>query len=101
MSYMGIIFLAASALIAIVNLCSTIETWLRRRRGVSVKYSNVLLASFACGCLAWYKARNTIGLWAFLPALLDPGTWICFPVAFRWWARRSEQADRRRRLKRR
>jgi hypothetical protein len=99
MSYIGIVFFALSVLIAIANLCSTIETWLRRRGGVKAHYSPMPFASLAFGFLAWYKARGTFGLGAFLPALLDPGTWAIIPLWYKYWSRRTARPRRPRRVK--
>jgi hypothetical protein len=99
MSYAPIILLTLSALIAIANLCISIETWLRRRSGTKIKYSNVPFASLACGCLVWAKARGTFGWWAFVPALLDPGTWAIIPLVWNYCASRMMQAQKERALK--
>ena len=93
--YGPIILLTLSAMVAIANLCISIETWLRRRQGVMLHYSNIPFASLVCGCVVWIKARGTFGFWSFVPALLDPGTWAIFPLAWRYWASRTEAAERR------
>ena len=82
-------FMALSALLAISNLSSFNETWLRNRHGARLKHSPVPLISLGCCCLAWFKGRGMIGLWAFLPALLDPGTWMIPPLAWRYWKERQ------------
>jgi hypothetical protein len=99
MSYIGIVFFTLSALAAIANLCMAIETWLRRRSGINTRYSLVPFASLAFGFLAWFKARGTFGLGAFVPAMLDPGTWAIIPLWFKYWARRSAHRHRFRRMK--
>jgi hypothetical protein len=99
MYYIGIVFFALSVLIAIANLCTTIDTWLKRRSGVKAQYTFVPFASLALGLLAWYKARGTFGLGAFLPALLDPGTWAILPLWYKHWARRTAHPRRPRRPK--
>jgi hypothetical protein len=90
--YLPIIFLTLSALVAIANQCVFIETWLRRRRGIRFRYASIPFASLACGCVVWIRARGTFGFWAFVPALLDPGTWAILPLAWKWWAERSAAA---------
>lgn len=68
--------LAFSALVAFGNLVGCIAAVRRKRRGIDRGYSSVPLISLVFAFLAWLAARHTIGAWAFLPTIIDPGTWM-------------------------
>jgi len=72
MSILGIVFLLLSSLVALGNFCDCMMTEMRRRRGVGGGYSSVPVLSLLFSTFAWLLARQEIGAWAFLPALLDP-----------------------------
>jgi hypothetical protein len=88
MIYLSVICLILSSLIALGNIGGSVAAWRRKKRGIDRGYSNVPLISLLFSYLAWLSARNTIGLWALLPTVLDPGTWmlISLPLLLKdWW----------------
>jgi hypothetical protein len=70
---LGIVFLLLSSLVALCNICDCVAGELRRRMGAGAGYANLPMLSLFFSTLAWLLARQKIGAWAFLPALLDPG----------------------------
>ena len=76
MVYITIICLALSSLVAVGNLGGCIAAMRRKRQGIDRGYSSVPLISLVFAFLAWLTARHTVGAWAFLPTVIDPGTWM-------------------------
>jgi len=81
MIYVSIIFLVLSALISVGNIGGVTAALIRKKKGIDRGYSCIPFFSILFSLGAWLLGRNTIGLWAFTPALLDPGTWmiVAFP----------------------
>ena len=84
MIYFAYASLGIAILIAIGNIAGCIEAVRRKRRGIEEGYSNIPLISLLFSFLAWALGGSAIGIWAFIPAALDPGTWmlIGLPLAF-------------------
>ena len=76
------VFLALGALIAVANLSGVVAAIRRQRRGIDEGYSSIPAISAIFCTVAWFLDRGTIGLWAFLPALVDPGTWSIVVLPF-------------------
>ena len=76
MIYVAIALLMIGTLAAVGNMGGTISAIRRQRRGNKHGYSNVPFISLAFCAGAWALGRDTIGLWAFVPTALDPGTWM-------------------------
>jgi hypothetical protein len=84
----SITFLAAASYIAIAHLCGCTAAMIWKYKGIDRGYSTVAGASLILCFVAWLSRSDTIGLWAFLPAAADPGTWslliLPFFLAWRW-----------------
>ena len=76
------ILLILASFIAICNFGGTIAASRRRHRGESGGYSQVAAISLIFCAIAWLLARDTFGFWAFLPTVLDLGTWVIIIVPF-------------------
>lgn len=76
MIYVSIALLALGTLVAIGNIGGSVSAMMRRRKGIERGYSSVPLISLLCCVGAWGFARPSIGFWAFIPTILDPGTWM-------------------------
>lgn len=76
MIYVAFAFLGLSALLAFANIAGIIGAVAKQRRGIDEGYSSVPLFSLLFSLVAWALAKDTIGLWAFVAAAIDPGTWM-------------------------
>ncbi|MCX7004689.1 MAG: hypothetical protein NTV22_15650 [bacterium] len=76
MIYGSIIFLILAAVIAAGNIGGCTAAMLSKRKGSDKGYSCIPLFSLLFSVGSWLLGRNTIGWWAFVPAILDPGTWV-------------------------
>ena len=76
MVYFAYASLGVSVLIAIGNIVGCIGASRRKKRGIEEGYSSVPLISLLFSFLAWAFGGSAIGIWAFIPAALDPGTWM-------------------------
>jgi len=97
----GVICLFLASYAALMNIAGCIAGARRRRKGIEGGYSNVPLVSLLFSTLAWYLTKEQIGLWAFLPAILDPGTLMTLlaPVVLPWifykdFRRRKDESNR-------
>jgi len=70
MVYVASAFMFLAALVAVAN----IGGWVTATKGRG--YSAIPLLSLVFCTIAFLTARETFAAWAFLPALLDPGTWV-------------------------
>jgi len=61
--------------IAINNIVGVAAAIIRKRHGSDKGYSTVAVVSLLLSIAAWWFGGSTIGLWAFVPAMIDPGTW--------------------------
>jgi hypothetical protein len=84
------LFIALATLVAIGNMAGVYGALRRQRQGISGGYSCVPVLSISFAFVARSLASETVGWWAFLPAVLDPGTWVVavLPIALPWaWLR--------------
>jgi hypothetical protein len=89
----AIILLCFAALVVVANICGWVSASRRARRGDPRGYSCVSLVSLACAAGAWLLAPGTIGPWALIPALLDPGTWSLAYLPVFYFLRRARIND--------
>jgi len=82
MTVVAVILVVLAGLLAVGNIGGHIDAIRRHRRGESGGYSNIAGISLLLCILAWVLARDRLGLWAFLPAILDPGTWSVIVLPF-------------------
>lgn len=64
------------------NLFVLVCGWLDQIRGIARTRSFVPLLSLIFSFLAWLAGNDRFGMWAFLPALIDPAVWWLLPLAF-------------------
>lgn len=77
MEFIATILLFLSGLVATANIYGGASAmWRKCYRDDPRGYSSGGLISWVLGTLAYLVGHNYLGLWAFLPAILDPGTWI-------------------------
>lgn len=76
MVYFAYACLGISIMIAIGNIAGCVGAERRYRRGIEEGYSSVPILSLLFSFLAWAFGGSSIGIWAFIPAALDPGTWM-------------------------
>jgi hypothetical protein len=70
MVYLASTFLLLAALVALGNIGGAASA--TKERG----YSAIPFLSLIFCTVAFFLARETLGAWAFLPTLFDPGTWV-------------------------
>ncbi len=97
MVYFAYACLIISMLIAIGNIAGCVGAARRYRRGIEEGYSSVPILSLFFSFLAWAFGGSSIGIWAFIPAALDPGTWMLvgLPLAFFdiTWPQKEKRRD--------
>ena len=76
MVYGAIICVGLSGFVAFGNISGCISAARWKSKGIDRGFSCVPFFSLIFSLLAWLLGRTTIGLWAFLPAVVDPGTWM-------------------------
>lgn len=76
MNHLSVILLIIAALTALGNIAGGIGALRRKRSQGGRGYSHIPLISLLCCLGAWNFSRETMGFWAFLPAAVDPGTWV-------------------------
>lgn len=84
MVYFAYASLGVSILIAIGNIAGCVGAARRFGAGSEEGYSSVPILSLFFSFLAWTFGEPSIGIWAFIPAALDPGTWMLvgLPLTF-------------------
>ena len=82
---LGYIFLGLSAFLAVVNIVGVSGAYWNRAHGIDRGYSCVPLFSLLFAVAAWFFLRKSFGLWVFVPAALDPGTWVSFYIPWVIW----------------
>lgn len=76
MVYIGMLFLLLSGWVALANIFGIILAQRDQRKGIDRGYSCIPLFSLIFSFGAWLLAHGTLGLWAFLPAIVDPGSLV-------------------------
>ena len=82
MTYIAFVCLGVSALIACGNIAGCIGAVRRKKRGIDQGYTSIPLVSILFSSLAWAFGGPAFGLWVFIPAALDPGTWMLLALPF-------------------
>ncbi len=82
MIYIAFACLGVSALIACGNIAGCIGAAIRKKRVIYQGYTSIPLISILFSSLAWAFGGPAFGLWAFIPAALDPGTWMLLALPF-------------------
>lgn len=82
MVYIAFVCLGVSTLVACGNIAGSIGAVIRKRRGIDQGYTCIPLVSILFSSLAWVLGGTTIGALAFIPAALDPGTWMLVALPF-------------------
>jgi hypothetical protein len=72
----GFILFAAAVWFAIVNIIICVRGYVGRKRGDTRSYTLAPGVSLALAVVIWATGWPYFGMWVFLPAVLDPGTWI-------------------------
>jgi hypothetical protein len=71
----GIAFLALSCLVSVTNIVNYALSIVKKRRGeVYRKGSAIHVLSIVFSIMAYVFAGDTLGVWVFIPAILDPAT---------------------------
>jgi len=76
MVYLAYACLGVSVAIAIGNIAGCVGAARRHKREIDEGYSSVPILSLIFSFLAWAFGGSSIGIWAFIPAVMDPGTWM-------------------------
>ena len=82
MIYIAFVCLGVSTLIACGNIAGCIGAAIRKKRGIDRGYTCIPLVSILFSSLAWAFGGPAFGLWVFIPAALDPGTWMLLALPF-------------------
>ncbi len=79
MSTVGFVFFGLSCFICTTNIVNGIVRMVRKRRGETVrKGSNIHVLSIVFAIMAYVFAKDTLGAWVFIPAVIDPATLFIF-----------------------
>lgn len=79
MTTIGIVFLCLSCLICLLNIVNNVSWVIKKRKDPQVnKRSNIHVLSVVFSIMAYSFAKNSLGLWAFIPAIIDPATIFIF-----------------------
>ena len=79
MTTIGIVFLFLSCLICLLNIVNNVSWVIRKRKDPAAnKRSNIHVLSIVFSIMAYSFAKNSLGLWAFIPAVIDPATIFIF-----------------------
>ena len=79
MFIVSIIFLVLSIFIVLGNWTGIIGASRNKARGINKGFSCIPFFSILFSLLSWLTGREWMGLWPFLPTVLDPATW---PLVF-------------------
>jgi hypothetical protein len=79
------ILMGLASLVAIGNISGCLAAHKRKKQGIDKGYSNIPLVSLAFSILAWLAGHDRLGMWPFLPAALDPGTWLSLYMPWVIW----------------
>ncbi len=79
MTTIGTAFLCLSCLICLLNIVNNISWVIRKRKDPSAhKRSNIHVLSIVFSIMAYTFAKNELGLWVFIPAIIDPAAIFIF-----------------------
>lgn len=90
--FIATILIVIACYVALTNLAGAYLTIQRKRKGISGGYASLTMVSFFLCFFAFMAARDIIGMWAFTPTLIDPGTWCVAtrPIFLAWqWFKKS------------
>ena len=79
MSAVGFVFFGLSCFICVTNIVNGALRMIRKRRGeTSRRGSNIHVLSIVFAIMAYVFAKDTLGAWVFIPAVIDPATLFIF-----------------------
>lgn len=81
----ALIFMALASFIAIANIYGCMLAGQNRRKNINKGYSCVLALSLICCIIAYFLGKGIFGFLAFIPALIDPGTWLILCIPWVIW----------------
>ncbi len=94
MSTVGFVFFGLSCFICLTNIVNGIERMVRKRRGVTVRRgSNIHVLSIVFAIMAYVFAKDTLGAWVFIPAVIDPATLFIFAAPILLFRMRKEDGQ--------
>ena len=82
MTVLAIVLLAIASVVALLNIAGVYSAMQWKRKGISRGYSCVAGVSLVLCISAWAMASDTVGAWAIIPTLFDPGTWSIVVLPF-------------------
>lgn len=98
-TYIGIAFAALSCLVCVTNIVNYTLRMMKKRRGETYgKSSGIHVLSMVFSIMAYVFARDSLGAWVFIPAILDPATLFIFAapiLLFRTRGKAGRQQDQR------
>lgn len=75
----GVAFVCLSCFICLTNIVNNVSWMIRKRKDPAAhKRSNIHLMSIVFSIMAYAFAKDTLGAWAFVPAIADPATIFIF-----------------------
>jgi len=79
MSAVGFVFFGLSCFICVTNIVNGVLRMIRKRRGETPRRgSNIHVLSIVFAIMAYVFAKDTLGAWVFIPAVIDPATLFIF-----------------------
>jgi len=82
MTTVALILLLLAGVVAVLNIYGVVVAIWRRAHGDLRNYSCIPFFSIALSVVAFLIARQSIGLWAFFPVVIDPGAWVTATLPF-------------------
>jgi len=71
--------------VAVGNIRGCLWAAQNRKKGIDKGYSNVPFVSLVLCGFAYLLAKDVLGIWVFIPALIDPGTLLTFYFPWMVW----------------
>lgn len=79
----GIVFTALSCLVCVTNIVNSIARMVRKRKGKAQRGgSNIHVLSIAFSIMAYVFAKDSLGAWVFIPAVVDPAALFILAAPF-------------------
>ncbi|MCP4677842.1 MAG: hypothetical protein GY854_20460 [Deltaproteobacteria bacterium] len=78
----AIIFVVLASLMALINISGPISARMDQKKGIDRGYTYSPVISLAFSSLAWFTGGDELGPYVFIPAIVDPGTWLLVIAPF-------------------
>ncbi len=66
----------------LVNIGGSVSARMDAKKGIERGYTYSPIISLVFSILAWFTGGDELGLYVFIPTILDPGTWLLVIAPF-------------------